>query len=136
MNAWWMLFLAAVVLSPLAWLSPSRKQSAAMQARMQARRMGLSMQLSRQDWPHWLERSAPTSCAQYCRPRSQGRTESWCYWQAQPGQWLNQWREPCAEAAMLEQLQSLPADAYKVEAGRHMLEIGRASCRERVFRIV
>ena len=56
MSIWLVLLLIAVMLSPLAWLAPSRRQSAAMQVRLQARRMGLSMQLLKQDWPHWLER--------------------------------------------------------------------------------
>lgn len=123
MNAWWLLFLVAVVLSPLAWLAPSRQQSAAMQARLQARRLGLSMQLSQQDWPYWLERSAPTSCAQYYRVRSSASPAQWCFWQVSAGCWQNQWREPCADAGLLEQLQGLPVDVYKVEAGLQLLSV-------------
>ena len=123
MNGWLVLLVAAVVLSPLAWLAPSRRQSAAMQVRLQARQMGLSMQLSQQDWPHWLERSAPTSCAQYYRVRSSKTAAQWCFWQLAPGQWLDRWREPCVEAQLLEQLLELPADVYKVEAGQQLLSV-------------
>ena len=123
MNGWLVLLVAAVVLSPLAWLAPSRRQSAAMQVRLQARQMGLSMQLSQQDWPHWLERSAPTSCAQYYRVRSSKTAAQWCFWQLAPGQWLDRWREPCVEAQLLEQLLELPSDVYKVEAGQQLLSV-------------
>jgi hypothetical protein len=123
MSVWLVLLLIGVMLSPLAWLAPSRRQSAAMQVRLQARRMGLSMQLSRQDWPHWLERSAPTSCAQYFRARSSKDPAQWCFWQLAPGQWLDRWREPCVEKCLLEQLRELPADVYKVEAGQQLLAV-------------
>jgi len=123
MNGWWVLLLVAVVLSPLSWLAPSRRQSAAMQVRLQARRMGLSMQLTQQDWPHWLERSLPASCAQYYRARSSRNPAQWCFWQLAPGQWLDRWREPCIDAQLLEQLQTLPADVFKVEARQQLLAV-------------
>jgi len=123
MSGWLVLLLVAVVLSPLAWLVPSHGQLRAMDVRMQARRMGLSMQLSQQDWPHWLECSAPTSCPQYFRARSGVSTDQWCFWQSVPGQWLDKWREPCSDACLLEELNRLPADVYKVEAGQQLLAL-------------
>ena len=91
------------------------RDSGKMALRLEARRLGLAMQLARQDWPHWLESAPPTSCAQFHCPRRRGR-EAWCYWQNTPGQWLNQWREPCADDELLDALRSLPGDVYKVEA--------------------
>jgi hypothetical protein len=41
----------------------------------------------------------------------------------EPGQWVNKWREPCADQALLVQLQALPADAFKVEATDQMLSV-------------
>ena len=108
MNLWWMLFLLAVMLSPLAWLAPSRGQLGAMEVRLQARRIGLSMQLSGHDWPHWFERTVPGSCAQYFLQRSASNLSQWCYWQVEPGRWLDKWREPCVEPDMLEWLGTLP----------------------------
>jgi len=81
------------------------------------------MQLGQQQWPHWLEKQPPERCAQYHRGRRAGRSDSWSYWQVAPGQWCNQWREPCADAAMLERLQALPADVYKVEATPQMISL-------------
>ena len=123
MNLWWMLFLLAVMLSPLAWLAPSRGQLGAMEVRLQARRIGLSMQLSGHDWPHWFERTVPGSCAQYFLQRSASNLSQWCYWQVEPGRWLDKWREPCVEPDMLEGLGTLPADAYKVEAGMQLVSV-------------
>ncbi|VXC39843.1 conserved hypothetical protein [Pseudomonas sp. 8AS] len=121
---WWIVvLLVGVALSPLVWLRPSRRQSGQMALRLAARRLGLGMQLVQQEWPHWLECSPPGSCAQYHRARRRGRQDSWSYWQAQPGQWLNQWREPCADEQLLAQLRQLPADVYKVEAGPQMLAL-------------
>ncbi|MWV16078.1 hypothetical protein F3I16_08450 [Pseudomonas sp. L-22-4S-12] len=121
---WWIVvLLVGVALSPLVWLRPSRRQSGQMALRLAARRLGLGMQLVQQEWPHWLECSPPGSCAQYHRARRRGRQDSWCYWQAQPGQWLNQWREPCADEQLLAQLRQLPTDVYKVEAGPQMLAL-------------
>ncbi len=115
MTTWLVILLLAVMLSPLAWLMPSNRQRGKMALRLEARRLGLAMQLARQDWPHWLESAPPTSCAQFHCPRRRGR-EAWCYWQNTPGQWLNQWREPCADDELLDALRSLPGDVYKVEA--------------------
>ncbi|MGH8352107.1 MAG: hypothetical protein ACRERY_01035 [Pseudomonas sp.] len=123
MTLWIVLLLLALLLSPLAWLMPSRRQRGRMELRLAARRMGLAMQLSAQDWPHWLPQEPPSPCAQYHRARRAGRTDSWCYWQVAPGQWLNRWREPCADAALLAQLASLPADVFKVEAGQQMIAL-------------
>ena len=69
MTVWIVVSILAVVLSPLAWLRPSRHQSGRMALRMEARRMGLAMQLSPQQWPHWLKQEPPSPCAQYHRPR-------------------------------------------------------------------
>lgn len=58
MTTWLVILLLAVMLSPLAWLMPSNRQRGKMALRLEARRLGLAMQLARQDWPHWLELSA------------------------------------------------------------------------------
>ncbi len=123
MNGWLVLVLIAVALSPFAWLVPSRRQKGAMDIRMQARRMGMSMQLSQQDWPYWLERSAPTSCAQYYQVRKAASADQWCFWQLEPGTWVDKWRDPCSIASLLEQLNRLPADAFKAEAGAQLVAI-------------
>ncbi|NQD94609.1 hypothetical protein HP532_18345 [Pseudomonas sp. CrR25] len=123
MTPWIVLLLLAFILSPLAWLVPSRRQRGQMEVRMQARRLGLAMQLSRQEWPHWLTQAPPSSCAQYHRGRQQGRRDSWCYWQAEPGKWLNRWREPCLDTALAEQLAALPADVFKAEATPQMVAL-------------
>lgn len=138
MNPWLLLLLVAVLLSPLVWLVPSRHQRGQMDVRLQARQMGVAMQLSRQEWPHWLPRQPPGSCPQYHRARRRGQVDSWCYWQLEPGQWVNKWREPCADQALLEQLQGLPADVYKVEATTQMLAVcwGERGAREALEAIV
>jgi hypothetical protein len=123
MNLWLLLLLLAVMLSPLAWLAPSRRQRGQMDVRLQARRMGVAMQLAPQQWPHWLLRQPPDSCPQYHRARRRGQVDTWCYWQTEPGQWVNKWREPCADTALLAQLMTLPVDAFKVEATAQMLAI-------------
>jgi hypothetical protein len=119
----WIILLLAVLLSPLVWLLPSHRQRGQMDVRLEARRRGLAMNLSRQDWPHWLQSTPPSPCAQYHRARRSGRGDSWSYWQSQPGEWLNQWREPCTDERLLAQLASLPADAYRIEAGAQMIGI-------------
>lgn len=123
MSPWFVLLLLAVMLSPLAWLAPSRRQRGQMDVRLQARRMGVAMQLSPQEWPHWLPRQPPDSCPQYHCARRRGQSDSWCYWQLEPGQWVNRWREPCADQALLPRLEVLPADAFKVEATHQMLSV-------------
>lgn len=123
MSPWFLLLLLVCLLSPLSWLVPSRRQRGQMDVRLQARRMGVAMQLSRQEWPHWLLREAPLSCPQYHCARRRGQPDTWCYWQIEPGQWVNKWREPCAEEALLTQLQVLPADAFKVEATEQMVSV-------------
>lgn len=123
MTVWIVLLLVAVVLSPLAWLRPSRRQQGRMAIRMAARSQGLGMQLSQQDWPHWLPDEPPSPCPQYHRARRKGAENTWCYWQMSPGQWVNQWREPCADTALIPHLQTLPADVYKVEASKQMVSL-------------
>ncbi|WP_375738425.1 hypothetical protein [Pseudomonas boanensis] len=122
MTFWIVLLLLLAVLSPLVWLLPSKRLRGRMELRLEARRMGLAMQLSRQEWPHWLKEEPPGSCAQYHRARLRGR-DSWCYWQDGPGAWVNQWREPCADARLLAHLAGLPADVYKVEASAQMIAL-------------
>lgn len=123
MTAWIVVAILAAVLSPLVWLRPSRQQSGRMALRMEARRMGLAMQLMPQDWPHWLPKEPPSPCAQYHRPRRSSKPDSWVYFQTEPGVWLNQWREPCEDARLMEQFQTLPADTYKVEAGKQLIAL-------------
>ena len=123
MTFWLVLALMAVVLSPLAWLVPSRRQQGQIGMRQAARQMGLTMQLAPQEWPHWLAPEPPSPCAQYHRARYAGHHDSWCYWQMAPGQWLNKWREPCTDPRVAEQLATLPADVFKVEANPQMLAL-------------
>ncbi len=94
-----------------------------MALRMEARRMGLAMQLMPQDWPHWLPVEPPSPCAQYHKPRTSRTPACWVYWQTTPGVWVNQWREPCADTAVLAQLTTLPADVYKVDAGKQLIAL-------------
>ena len=49
MTVWLVVSILLVVLSPLAWLRPSRAQSGRMALRMEARRIGLAMQLAPQE---------------------------------------------------------------------------------------
>lgn len=123
MDGWIALLLLAVALSPLSWLAPSRREKAAMGLRLQARRMGLAMQLVRRDWPHWLPVEPPGSCAQYYRHRRKGHTDGWSYWQVAPGEWVNEWREPLEDGQLLERLQELPKDVYMVEAGPQVVSL-------------
>lgn len=123
MSPWIVLLFIAIALSPLSWLVPSRRQRGLADVRMQARRMGLAMQLMPQDWPHWLEFLPPSPCPQYYSAGRRGRQDSWCYWQAEPGKWLNKWREPCADAELLELLKQLPKDVYKAEANVQMVAL-------------
>ncbi|OCX21176.1 hypothetical protein [Pseudomonas graminis] len=123
MTVWIVLSIIAVVLSPMVWLRPSRSQSGRMAMRMQARRMGLAMQLIPQEWPHWLPTEPPSPCPQYHRPRTARAPDVWVYWQMEPGVWLNQWRELCEDPRLLEQFKTLPADVYKVEAGKQLIAL-------------
>ena len=123
MNVWLVLLIVAVVLSPLAWLVPSRGQLGSMDVRQQARRMGLSMQLSREEWPHWFERTVSGSCAQFYLERRGASSRQWCYWQVEPGRWLDKWREPCLDPGLVAQLSLLPADVYKAEAGLQLVSV-------------
>jgi hypothetical protein len=94
-----------------------------MAMRMEARRMGLAMQLIPQEWPHWLPKEPPSPCAQYHRPRTARTPDAWVYWQMEPGMWVNQWREPCEDPRLLEQFKTLPADVYKVDAGKQLIAV-------------
>ena len=123
MTVWIVLSIILVVLSPLVWLRPSRSQSGRMAMRMQARRMGLAMQLIPQEWPHWLPAEPPSPCPQYHRPRTARAADVWVYWQMEPGVWVNQWREPCDDRRLIEQFKTLPADVYKVEAGKQLIAV-------------
>lgn len=123
MTVWLVVSILALILSPLAWLRPSRKQSVQMDLRMEGRRMDLAMQLAPQQWPHWLSRQPPSPCPQYHRGRRKGREDSWSFWQTTPGEWVNQWREPCEDERLLTQLSRLPESVYKVEASRQMIAL-------------
>ncbi|MDH0748671.1 hypothetical protein N5D61_20310 [Pseudomonas sp. GD03842] len=123
MTVWIVLSIIAVVLSPLVWLRPSRSQSGRMAMRMAARRIGLAMQLTPQEWPHWLPAEPPSPCAQYYRPRAKPEPDLWAYWQTAPGQWVNTWREPCDDPRVLPHLQTLPEDVYKIEAGPQLVAV-------------
>ena len=123
MTVWLVVSILAVVLSPLAWLRPSRKQSEQMNLRLEGRRMGLAMQLAPQQWPHWLEQEPPSPCPQYHRARRKGHEDSWCYWQVTPGVWWNQWRETCADPRHLDVLSRLPESVYKLEADSRMIAL-------------
>ncbi|WP_426119633.1 hypothetical protein [Pseudomonas sp. DSP3-2-2] len=123
MTVWIILSIVGVMLSPLVWLRPSRQQSGRMALRMEARRMGLAMQLAPQEWPHWLPKEPPSPCAQYHRPRRMEKAASWVYWQTEAGVWLNRWREPCEDESLLTQFNTLPADVFKVEADEQMIAL-------------
>jgi hypothetical protein len=123
MTVWIVVSILAVVLSPLAWLRPSRKQGGQMALRMEARRIGLAMQLAPQEWPHWLEPEPPSPCAQYHRPRRGNQPACWIYWQSAPGVWVNQWREVCQDESLLIHFRKLPANVYKVEADKQMITL-------------
>lgn len=117
----WLIMAALLLamLSPLVWLLPSRGQKERMNVRLAARRLGLGVQLVREEWPHWQEAAPASTCAQYHSARAPGG-KTWCYWQAAPGQWCNQWREPCEDRVLLDCLALAPADLYRVEAGEGM----------------
>ncbi len=123
MTVWIVVSILALVLSPMVWLRPSRKQSGQMALRMEARRLGLSMQLAPQKWPHWLPQQPPSPCAQYCRPRRSASAAQFCYWQTEAGVWLNQWREPLEDPLLLAQFSALPANVYKIDAGQQMIAL-------------
>jgi hypothetical protein len=134
--------ILAVILSPLAWLRPSRKQSGRMACRMRARALGLGMQLAPQQWPHWMPAHLPTPAAQYHRPRPATASGEWTWWQPAPGRWVNQWQEDCPPSALLDQLRALPADVWKVQAERQMVSavwgegtgVDQADCLDRALR--
>ncbi|MCL9654320.1 hypothetical protein L2088_06355 [Pseudomonas protegens] len=123
MTVWIVVSILAVVLSPLAWLRPSRRQSGLIALRLEARRMGLAMQLAPQEWPHWLGQEPPNPCPQYHRPRRSAQSACWSYWQIAPGSWVNQWREPCVDELLLQHLQTLPPGVFKVEADKQLIAL-------------
>lgn len=90
---------------------------------MEARRIGMAMQLTPQEWPHWLPRQPPSPCAQYHRPRRGSKPDAWTYWQLEPGVWVNRWREPCEDATLLAHFRTLPADVFKVEADSQIIAV-------------
>ena len=49
MTFWIILSIIGVMLSPLVWLRPSRQQGGKMALRLEARRIGLAMQLAPQE---------------------------------------------------------------------------------------
>ncbi|AZL67882.1 MULTISPECIES: hypothetical protein [Pseudomonas] len=123
MTVWLVVSILALILSPLAWLRPSRKQSRQMNLRLEGRRMGLAMQLAPQEWPHWLEKQPPSPCPQYHRARRKGHDDSWCYWQVSTGVWWNRYREPCEDSRLLEAFAGLPESVYKIEADTQMVAL-------------
>ena len=122
MTVWLVVSILALILSPMAWLRPSRKQSEQMNLRLEGRRMGLAMQLAPQQWPHWLEKEPPSPCPQYHRARRKGATIP-VLLAGHAGVWWNQWREPCADPRLNEAFARLPATVYKVEADSRMLAL-------------
>ena len=123
MTVWIVVSILLVVLSPLAWLRPSRHQSGRMALRMEARRIGLAMQLAPQEWPHWLSpgaaeplRAVPSAAAW----QSAGVLELLA---KIPGVWVNQWQEACEDPALLNHFEKLPANVYKVEADKQMITL-------------
>ncbi len=123
MTVWLVVSILALILSPLAWLRPSRKQSEQMSLRLAGRRIGLAMQLAPQQWPHWLEQQPPSPCPQYHRPRRKGRDDCWAYWQVSPGVWWNKWREPCEDPRLANALAVLPSNVYMIEATTQMVAL-------------
>jgi len=123
MTVWLVVSILLVVLSPLAWLRPSRVQSGRMALRMEARRIGLAMQLAPQEWPHWLSQEPPSPCAQYHRPRRGSQPACWAYWQKSPGLWVNQWQEVCEDRALLNHFEKLPGNVFKIEADKQMIAL-------------
>ncbi|MCD5992779.1 hypothetical protein KDX38_05465 [Pseudomonas sp. CDFA 602] len=123
MTVWIVLSIICVMLSPLVWLRPSRHQSGRMALRMEARRIGMGMQLTPQEWPHWLPKEPPNPCAQYHIPRRMAGADTWVYWQSEPGIWLNRWREPCEDSRLMVHFGTLPADVFKVEADAQMVAV-------------
>jgi len=123
MTVWLVVSILALILSPLAWLRPSRKQSEQMSLRLAGRRIGLAMQLAPQQWPHWLEQQPPSPCPQYHRPRRKGRDDCWAYWQVSPGVWWNKWREPCEDPRLAKALAVLPSNVYMIEATTQMVAL-------------
>lgn len=122
MTVWLVVSILALILSPMAWLRPSRKQSEQMNLRLEGRRMGLAMQLAPQQWPHWLERASQPLSAIPSSP-AQGERRYLVLLAGHAGVWWNQWREPCADPRLNEAFARLPATVYKVEADSRMLAL-------------
>lgn len=114
---WWLVpLLIFVVLSPLTWLLPSRRQRGQMDVRLGARRQGLSMQLAPQAWPHWMDPLPPDPCPQYALPRRRRDAQEVDVWQPGAGCWVDRWRKPVNDPLLLERLAGLPADVYRLQA--------------------
>ena len=94
-----------------------------MALRMEARRIGLAMQLAPQEWPHWLLPEPPNPCAQYHRPRRGSQPACWTYWQKTPGVWVNQWQEVCDDRILLDYFEKLPGNVFKIEADKQMIAL-------------
>jgi hypothetical protein len=120
---YWVILLLFVILAPMVWLVPSRRQQGQITVRLQARRLGLGMQLSPQQWPHWIAETAPDPCPQYYRARREGSAGEWCYWRAASGEWQDRWREPCQDPGIAEALEQLPGDTYKFEASDRVIAV-------------
>jgi hypothetical protein len=123
MNGWVAFLLVLLLLSPLTWLRPSPRQRGVSDLRSEARKHGLSVQMSAQQWPRWLEPQPPRTCAQYLLNRPGTSDSRWCYWQLSAGCWVDQEREPCQDERLLPLLAALPSDAFKVEADRQLLAL-------------
>lgn len=121
MTVWIVVSILLVVLSPLAWLRPSRQQSGRMACRMRARSLGLGMQLAPQQWPHWMPAGLPSTAAEYHRPCLDAEGPAWEWWQPAPGHWVNRWQEPCEDPELLARLVQLPGDVWALRAERRMV---------------
>jgi hypothetical protein len=121
---WWLVpLLIFVLLSPLTWLLPSRRQRGQMDVRLAARRQGLSMQLVPQEWPHWMEPLPPDPCPQYALPRRRRAGQSVDVWQPEAGRWVDQWRHAVSDPLLLEHLARLPADVYRLQANSQSVTV-------------
>lgn len=79
-------------------------------------------------------------CARAWR-RLSSHADAWVYWQSEPGVWRNRWREVCEDPKLLPHLQTLPADAYKVEADGQMVAVywaerGEAEVLQRIDKLL
>lgn len=139
MNFWIVLLIMLVLLSPLTWLRQSSRQKGRMNMRLQARRLGLGMQLARPQWPHWFNRQVPAPCPQYyLAHRRRLQQPDWRFWQDEQGNWINRWQEPCTEPALLASLQQLPRDVYGVECNAQVIALfwGEAGGQEQLQQVL